>query len=111
MPGVSFCVTDCWSAMGGGGGGGAQCATALTSTLVRHTGTGSEAILAGARSVTLTVIAGDVNVSIGGGPSVTVPAGWTQTWSGDNCGDNLSQAFSFTGVSAMSDFTVASVRQ
>lgn len=111
MSGVVFCTVGCDNGISGGGGGGAQCATSLTPTLVRHVGTGTENVLASARSVTLTVIAGDVNVSINGGPNVTVPAGWTQTWSGDNCGDNLGMTFAFSGVDAMSDFTVATVRE
>lgn len=99
------------SVAAGGGGGFTGCATALSSTLVRHVGTGTESIGAGARSVTLTVISGDVTVSIAAGPVVTVPAGWTQTWSGDSCGDNLAQTFDFAGVNGMSDFTLATVRE
>lgn len=109
MAGVVPCTVSCSG--GGSGGGGGTCATSLEAFLLRHTGTGTENVTLGARSVTLTVISGDVDVSIGGGPAVRVSAGWTQTWEGSNCGDNLLSSFAFTGVSGSSDFTIATVRE
>ncbi|MFZ4160435.1 hypothetical protein ACOZDE_18690 [Streptomyces griseoincarnatus] len=85
----------------------------IDSTLQRQTGAGAVTIPAGARSVTLVVYAGSPTVAIGGGAAVTLAAGTSLTWGvdrGGDAGEQLQDAFDFTGV-AGSDFVVTSTRE
>ncbi|MFC7791416.1 hypothetical protein [Streptomyces cinereoruber] len=85
----------------------------IDSTVQRQTGTGTVTIAAGARSVTLVVYAGSPTVAIGGGAAVTLAAGTSLSWSvdrGGDAGEQLQDAFVFTGV-AGSDFLVTSTRE
>ncbi|MGX1301335.1 hypothetical protein RKD35_002823 [Streptomyces albogriseolus] len=85
----------------------------LDGTLQRQTGAGTVTIPAGARSVTLVVLAGTAAVAIGGGAPVTVPVGTSLTWGvdrGGDTGETLQDAYAFTGV-AGSDFLVSSTRE
>jgi hypothetical protein len=85
----------------------------LDGTLQRQTGAGTVTIPAGARSVTLVVVAGTASVAIGGGAAVTVPQGTSLTWGvdrGGDAGESLQDAYAFTGV-AGSDLLVTSTRE
>lgn len=85
----------------------------IGSTIQRQTGAGNVAISAGARSVTLVVYAGSPTVAIGAAAAVTVAAGTSLTWSvdhGGEAGEQLLDAFTFTGV-AGSDFLVTTTRE
>ena len=85
----------------------------INSTLVRQTGVGVQTIVVGARSITVTVLAGNPTVSIGGGPAVTLVPGLSMTWDidyGGKNGETLAQAFTFTG-NATSDFYVHTIRE
>ncbi|MFC8882985.1 hypothetical protein ACFT54_10215 [Streptomyces cinereoruber] len=85
----------------------------IDSTVQRQTGAGTVTIAAGARSVTLVVYAGSPIVAIGGGTAVTLAAGTSLTWGvdrGGDAGEQLQDAFVFTGV-AGSDFLVTSTRE
>lgn len=85
----------------------------INSTLVRQTGAGVQTIAVGARSITVTVLAGNPTVSIGGGPAVTLVPGLSMTWDidyGGKNGETLAQAFTFTG-NATSDFYVHTIRE
>lgn len=92
-------------ATGSGGGGTTE---VLDSTVQRQVGAGNIVIAAGARSVTVTILTGDVTVDLGQGVT-TLPAGNAFSWSADSAGGSLSDAFTFTGV-AGSDFIVQSTR-
>lgn len=86
---------------------------AIDSTLVRQTGAGVVTILSGARSVTVTVLAGAPTVSIGGAAAVTLIAGLSMTWEidlGGTAGEALQDSFAFTG-NAASDFYVHTTRE
>jgi len=102
--------------MSGTNGGVAVDTTAgpgIASTAQRQTGAGAVTIAAGARSVTLMVYAGAPTVAIGTGPAVAFPAGTTATWAvdhGQNDGEQLQDAFTFTGAAA-DDFAVLSTRE
>lgn len=84
-----------------GGGGGpitvTPCSGTLDSTLARQSGAGVINIPAGRRSVTLTVINGDTDVSISGGGAITATAGTVLSWGVDGCGETLGDTFAFTG--------------
>jgi hypothetical protein len=54
----------------------------------------------GAQSVTLTVLAGAVNVTMSDGAAVPIPAGVTMTWSVAQDGDTALAAASFAGATA-----------
>ncbi|MFI7467429.1 hypothetical protein [Nonomuraea sp. NPDC049646] len=85
----------------------------IDSTIQRQTGAGNVTIAAGARSVTVIVYAGSPTVAIGGGTAVTLAAGTSLTWGvdrGGDAGEQLQDAFVFTGV-AGSDFLVTSTRE
>ena len=85
----------------------------INSTLVRQTGVGVQTIVVGARSITVTVLAGNPTVSIGGGPAVVLVPGLSMTWDidyGGKNGETLAQAFTFTG-NASSDFYVHTIRE
>lgn len=85
----------------------------LDSTIQRQTGAGAVNVAAGARSVTITVVAGAPTVAIGGGAAVPLPAGGSFSWGvdrGGDVGENLQDAFVFTGV-AGSDFLVHTTRE
>ncbi|MGV2914547.1 hypothetical protein [Streptomyces alfalfae] len=85
----------------------------LDGTIQRQTGAGTVTIPAGARSVTLVVVAGTAAVAIGGGAPVTVPAGTSLTWGvdrGGETGESLQDAYAITGV-AGSDVLVTSTRE
>lgn len=85
----------------------------IDSTLQRQTGVGAVNIPAGARSVTVTVLAGNPTAAIGGGAAVTLVPGLTLTWAvetGGPDGEVLQDAFAFTGV-AGSDFLVNTTRE
>jgi hypothetical protein len=85
----------------------------LDGTLQRQAGAGTVTIPAGARSVTLIVLAGTAAVAIGGGAAVTVPAGTSLTWGvdrGGDTGESLQDAYGFTGV-AGSDLLVSATRE
>lgn len=83
------------------------------STAQRQTGAGTVTVPAGARSVTLLVLAGTASVAIGGGAAAVFPAGASATWSvdrGGQAGEQLGDEFVFTGV-AGSDFAVLTTRE
>lgn len=85
----------------------------IDSTAQRQTGAGTVTIATGARSVTFMVFTGAPTVAIGGGTPVALPAGSSATWSvdhGGDAGEQLQDAFVFTGV-AGSDFAVLSTRE
>ena len=85
----------------------------IDGTLQRQNGAGTVTIPAGARSVTLVVVAGTAAVAIGGGAPVTVPTGTSLTWGvdrGGDTGETLQDAYAFTGV-AGSDLLVTSTRE
>jgi hypothetical protein len=85
----------------------------LDGTLQRQAGAGTITVPAGARSVTLVVVAGTAAVAIGGGAPVTVPQGTSLTWGvdrGGDAGEALQDAYAFTGV-AGSDLLVTSTRE
>ncbi|MER7742305.1 hypothetical protein ABTX34_28990 [Streptomyces sp. NPDC096538] len=85
----------------------------VDATLQRQTGAGNVTIPAGARSITLVVLAGTAAVAIGGGAAVTVPAGTSLTWGvdrGGDTGETLQDEFVFTGI-AGSDLLVTSTRE
>lgn len=86
---------------------------ALDGTVQRQIGAGAVTIPAGARSVTLVVLAGTASVVIGSLPAVTVPAGTSLTWGVDQGGaggEQLRDAYVFTGVTG-SDLVVTSTRE
>lgn len=80
----------------------------IASTAHRQTGAGAVTIPAGARSVTLMVLAGAPTVEIGGAAAVAFPAGTSGTWSvdrGGDAGEQLADEFVFTGAE-QDDFIV-----
>lgn len=99
--------------MAGTGGSVSASRPDVDGTLQRQSGAGTVTIPAGARSVTLVVVAGTASVAIGGGAPVTVPTGTSLTWGvdrGGDTGETLQDAYAFTGV-AGSDFLVSSTRE
>ncbi|WP_228995222.1 hypothetical protein [Streptomyces sp. DH8] len=90
-----------------------ECTTVETlpgplSTGVRAvTGTAPQNLVAafpGLQSVSLTVLAGAVNVTMNDGAAVPLPAGVTMTWSVAQDADNALAAASFTGASAAASY-------
>ncbi|MGW5925239.1 hypothetical protein ACWF2L_03195 [Streptomyces anulatus] len=85
----------------------------LDATIQRQTGAGTVTIAAGARSVTVIVYAGAPTLSIGGGTAAALAAGTSLSWGvdrGGDAGEQLQDAFVFTGV-AGADFLITSTRE
>lgn len=110
MSDVIFCTVGCDNGISGGGGGGGGRPACDSATVDPHiqrlTGVGNVAVAAGARSVTLSVIAGDVSVQINGDAAALVPAGMSLSWGVDDCSQTLADSFTFTNDAAMDDFVV-----
>lgn len=99
MSGVVFCTVGCDDGQGGGGGGGGRpaCSSATVDPHVqRQTGAGAIAIAAGARSVSITVLAGTTSAVINGDAAVVLPAGMNLSWGVDDCSQTLADSFTFT---------------
>jgi hypothetical protein len=93
------------------------CFSRLDSKIIRRTGAGTDTIAAGAKSVTVVVIAGAPTVNIGpgiGDGPVSLVAGLTLTWSGSGdgraSGDFLVDQFVFTSL-AGDDLIVITTRE
>lgn len=106
MSGVVFCTVGCDNGISGGGGGGrpACSSTTVDPHLSRVTGIGNLVVAAGARSVTITVLAGTTDVQINGDSSVTLPAGMSLSWGVDDCTQTLADSFTFTNDAGGDDF-------
>lgn len=95
----------------GGGGGGGTGRPACDSVTVdphvqRQTGAGNVVVPAGARSVSITVLAGDVSLAINGDAAVLLPAGLGLSWGVDDCSQTLADSFTFTNDAGGDDFIV-----
>jgi hypothetical protein len=104
MPAI---ITTAAAGTGGGGGGRPACdVLTVDPHISRVTGVGNLVVAAGARSVTLNVIAGDVSVVINGDAAVLVPAGMSLSWGIDDCTQALADSFTFTNDGGSDDFVV-----
>lgn len=110
MSGVTFCTVGCDNGISGGGGGGGGRPACDSATVDPHvqrlTGVGNIVIPAGARSVTISVIAGTVSTQINGDTAIDLPAGMSLSWGVDDCSQTLADNFTFTNDAAMDDFVV-----
>lgn len=111
MAGVTFCTEvcpgECPCGSGGGGGGTGDCTGSIAGGVQRQTGVGVINVPVGAQSVSVTVLFGDITLSIGGGPAVTLPAGYSQSWAVTGCAQTLNQAYVFTADAGGDDFIVS----
>lgn len=85
------------------------CVNHLTSTIERVTGAGTVTIAANARSITVSVSAGNPTVQIGSDPAVALIPNLSLTWGTDSREEDLADVFTFTGLTG-DDFFVTTSR-